>query len=316
MKPEKIIHISSGRRRDGNPGGVEKFAWYLERAIGAQLLVDQEYGGNYLPKTLFITDGGHGLNIPDASPILSVCHGTWVAVWQRWQFVPEPIDHPQPPYESTQVKMWGTPGREQSPKVEGKLNVLPVACSAGAKRELVCYHNRNDAPVLLHGIDHDEYVPRKTFNNKPVILHVASEWRKGNHLIPELQKKLPQFQFEFLNAKIGEEPSKFSRGDMFVHLSCSEGNSYACLEAMSCNLPMVVTNVGLFEEDVKSEVVGKVVPYYSTIDQIAESIVEVWESKEKYNPREWITHNATFQHFKERWEELIFNAESFGLTLS
>ena len=315
MKPERIIHISSGRRRDGNPGGVEKFAWYLERAIGAELLVDSQYQGQLLPKTLFIVDGGHGLNIPNAVPILSVCHGTWVAVWQRWQFIPEPIDHPKPPYESTQVKMWGVPGRSQYPKVEKKPNVLPVACSSGAKRELICYHGRDDSPVLLHGIDHDEYVPRKTLNEKPTIIHVATEWRKGQHLISKISEKLPQFNFQFLNAKIGEEPVKFAQGDMFIHLSCSEGNSYACLEAMSCNLPMVVTNVGLFESDVQSETVGKVIPYYSTIDQMVEAIVEVWESRIKYNPREWIIQNATFQHFKERWLNLISNAESFNLTL-
>jgi hypothetical protein len=316
MKPDQITHISVSRRRDGNSGGVEKFAWYLERAIGAKLLIDSEYRGEYIPNTLYIVDGGHGLNIPDRSPILSVCHGTWVAVWQRWQFMPEPIDHPQLPYESSQARMWGTPGREQSPAIIGKSNVLPIACSSGAKRELVCYHAREDAPVLLHGIDHDIYVPHKTHNAKPVILHVASEWRKGSHLIPQLSERLSQFQFEFLNAKIGEEPSKFSKGDMFIHMSCSEGNSYACLESMSCNLPMVVTNVGLFEGDVKDEMVGKVIPYYSTIDQMAEAIVEVWETKERFNPREWIIQHATFQHFKERWEELIFNAEDFGLTLS
>lgn len=316
MNPERIVHLSAHRRRDGNPGGVEKFGWYLERAIGAELLTSAEYRGNYLPGTLFVVDGGHGLNIPDRSPILSVCHGTWVAVWQRWQFIPEPVDHPQPPYEGSQQRMWGTPGREKSPAVTGKPNVLPVAVSTGSKRELICYHNRGDAPVLLHGIDHDVYVPRKTNNAKPVIIHVASEWRKGHHIIPRLQELLPQFKFEFLSAAIGEEPQKFARGDMYIHISCSEGNSYACLEAMSCNLPMVATNVGLFESDVKSEVIGKVVSYYSTPEQMAEAIVEVWETRTKFNPRDWIMQNATFRHFKDRWEKLIANAEMFNLQLN
>lgn len=307
MKPRKILHISAHRRKDGCRGGVEKFAWYLERAIGCDLLVDNDYHGEFFPDTLFVVDGGHGLNIPDRSPILSVCHGTWVALWARWGFTKEMEGCANASYEESQVKMWGTPERG------GKPNVLPVACASGAKRELLQYHNRSDAPILFHGIDHDLYVPRKTNNPKPVIVHVANEWRKGHHIIPKLQERLPQFQFEFLDAAIGEEPAKFARGDMFIHISCSEGNAYACLEAMSCNLPMVVTNVGLFEKDVSSEQVGKVVPFYSDVETIADAILEVWESRNTFEPRDWILQNATFNHFQERWQKLIEHAEMFGV---
>ena len=312
MKPSTIIHVSISRRRDGNPGGVEKFGWYLERAIGCRLIVDNELQ-RILPTipgdTLFITDGGHGLEIPDSYPILSVCHGSWVGLWARWGFTPEMEGNIGAPYEASQVAMWGKP---DSP---GKSNALPVACSSGAKRELIQYHLRPDAPIILHGIDHDIYVPRETSNPRPKIIHVATEWRKGHHLIPKLQSLLPQFDFEFLGARIGEEPDKFAAGDMFVHFSCSEGNSYACLEAMSCNLPMVVTNVGLFEKDVDSAIVGKVVPFYSTVEQMAEAIVEVWDTRLRFNPRDWILKNATFEKFRGRWETLISTAELFNLTL-
>jgi hypothetical protein len=310
MNPEHIVHVSLARRRDGCAGGVEKFAWYLERAIGCRLVVDHELPGllSTLPRnSLLITDGGHGLEIPDSIPILSVCHGTWVGVWARWGWTPEMEGYVNAPYEESQVAMWGNHDHP------GKPNTLPVACSSGAKRELVQYHARFDSPTLLHGIDHDVYIPRKTTNTRPKIIHVANEWRKGHHIIPELQSRLPQFDFEFLNAGIGEEPDRFIRGDMYIHISCSEGNSYACLEAMSCNLPMVVTNVGLFEKDVGGEVVGKVIPFYSTVDQMAEAIIEVWESRGKFNPRDWIIRNATFEKFKERWEKLIRTAELFGL---
>lgn len=312
MKPDKIYHLSLNRRRDGCPGGVEKFAWYLERAIGCELIIDNELPRilSTLPKnTLFITDGGHGLSIPNGFPILSVCHGSWVGLRARWGWTPEMSGHDGAPYEESQVKMWGNYDSL------GKPNTLPVACSGSAKRELIQYHNRSDAPVLLHGIDHETYTPRKNSNSRPVIIHVANEWRKGHHIIPDLEARLPEFEFRFLNAAIGEEPERFGGGDVFIHISCSEGNAYACLEAMSCNLPMVVTNVGLFEKDVLSETVGKVIPYYSTVDQIVEAVKEVYERKREFNPREWILQNATFQMFKERWEELIFNAESFGLEL-
>lgn len=312
MRPGSVYHLSAYRRRDGCRGGVEKFGWHLERAIGCQLIVDQELNGILpsIPKnTLFIVDGGHGLEIPDEFPILSVCHGTWVGVWARWGWTTEMQGYKDAPYEASQVAMWGTPEKA------GKFNVLPVAVSAGAKRELIQYHARPDAPILLHGIDHDVFTPKKNNNAKPVILHVANEWRKGDFKVKEIAERLPQFQFEFLNAAIGEEAAKFQRGDMFIHISCSEGNAYACLEAMSCNLPMVVTNVGLFESDIGSSSICRVVNYVEEIDRICEAIVEVWETRDRYNPREWIEQSATFAHFKERWLDLMQNAENYGLSL-
>jgi hypothetical protein len=312
VKPDRIIHLGPYRRRDGYAGGVDKFAWYLERAIGCDLVVDHELAGllpTLPPKTLFITDGGHGLEIPDESPILSVCHGSWVGFGARSDWSPEMEGHTGVSYEETQVKMWG------KYDCAGKPNTLPVACSGGAKRELIQYHNRPESPVILYGLDHDVYVPRKTSNSRPTIIHVANSWRKGRHAIIELQSRLPQFNFEFLNAKIGEEPEKFARGDMFVHISCAEGNAFSCLEAMSCNLPMVVTNVGLFENDVTGDTVGKVLPYYSPVREMAEAIDEVWETRKKFNPREWIIQNATFRHFQQNWTDLIENAESFGLVI-
>jgi len=312
MKPAKVYHLSANRRRDGCTGGVEKFGWLLEQAIGCDLIVDRELSGVLSKKdgnALFVVDGGHGLSIPDDTPILSVCHGSWVGLWARWGFTKEMEGHEGAPYEESQVKMWGTYSNS------GKHNVLPVACSGGAKRELVQYHNRLDAPVILHGVHHNVYIPKKTFNPKPIIIHVANEWRKGHHIIPEVAKRLPQFQFEFLSAGIGQEPERFARGDMFIHISCSEGNAYACLEAMSCDLPMVVTNVGLFESDVPSATVGKVVEFYSSVDNIVEAVLEVWENKERFHPREWIEQNATFEHFKQRWVELIEDAEDYGLIM-
>jgi glycosyltransferase involved in cell wall biosynthesis len=192
--------------------------------------------------------------------------------------------------------------------------MLPVAVSSGAKRELEFYHNRFDALIIFNGIDADQFVPRRAFSSsRPLIIHAASDWRKGIDIIPKLQSKLPHFDFQFLNANIGEEPEKFARGDMFVHISCSEGNSYACLEAMSCDLPVVVTNVGLFESDVDSSIVGRVVPYVSTVDEICHAIKEVWEERRKFHPREWILRNATFEHFKHNWQNLIANLEQYGL---
>lgn len=258
---------------------------------------------------LFVVDGGHGIDIPHYIPLISVCHGTWVALWARADWQPEHLGFDEECYEPSQLQMYGRRGQP------GRPNMLPVAVSAGAKRELVMYHNRHDAVTICNGVSTREFcpLPKHTDRARPIIIHAAADWRKGIYIIPKLQERLPHFDFQYLNAEIGEEPAKFARGDMFVHISCSEGNAYACLEAMSCNLPMVVTNVGLFESDVDSSIVGRVIPYVSTVEEICQAIEEVWETREKFNPREWILSNATFEHFRDNWHSLIENLEQLGL---
>ena len=283
---KNIIHISAARRRDGITGGVEKFAWYLEKAVGCKLLLDNEYDGQYDGNTIFIVDGDHGRNIPPEAPIISVAHGTWAGLHRRW-LTNDINDHT----ERSQISRWHLP------------NVKVVSVSSGVTYELQTLCNKEPDIEILHGIDTDLFVPKQHNNKKPVILHVAQSEGKGLHLMNEIQELLPEFEVRYLNAEIGEEHIKFAEGDIFLHASLSDGNSYACLEAMSCNLPCVVTNVGLFHNFDESQI-GRILPYTSTPKDYANAIRDLWECKD-VNTREFIERYVTFNQFKFNWEKYI-----------
>jgi glycosyltransferase involved in cell wall biosynthesis len=318
MNPEKIFCVAACCRSQGFTGGVEYFGYLLSKALGCQCITTPQIKDVILEdnssKYLFIVDGSHGELVPDHIPVVSVAHGTWVGFWARHKWEPEELSFENPPFEPSQMKMFGVSSRNIPPKP----NTLVVAVSSGVKRELKMYHGLNkDTLVLLHGVEANIFVPRRDRNTRrerPVVLYTSqhSEY-KGSHIIEKLKAWMPQFHFQSLQIQIDREHTAFQEVDMAIHLSCSEGNSFFCLEAMSCDLPMVVTNVGLFESDVDSSIVGKVLPYTSDISAFKNAIFEVWEGRQKFHPREWILQNATFEHFKSRWQSLVSNLEQFGL---
>jgi len=59
---------------------------------------------------------------------------------------------------------------------------------------------------------------------------------------------------------------------VFVNVSSSEGLPVSIMEAMSCGLPVIATDVGGTREIVKNDVNGTLLPSNPTPDQIAESI--------------------------------------------
>lgn len=283
----KIKHISASKRSDGNRGGVEKFAWYLQGAIGCEILEDDEYDGSYDGDTLFIVDGNHGANIPDDAPIISVAHGTWAGLHRRWI-----ISDIGDVTEKSQIERWKKP------------NVKVVSISPGVTYELTEFCGVEPYKCIPHGIYTDIYRPVETKNQKPVVIHVAQGNGKGLDKMEAIQNLVPEFEIRYLNAEIGEEPFKFAQGDMFLHASLSDGNSYACLEAMSCDLPSVVTNVGLFH-DFDDIDIGMVVNYNCGPETYAAALKEVWKNREKIHPREWMAKNSTYNRFKKQWEDLI-----------
>lgn len=286
----RLIHISGSRRRDGNSGGVEKFAWYLEQAVGCELLTDSEYDGSYDGNTTFIIDGDHGKNIPAEAPVVSVAHGTWAGLHRRW--LKRDIGDGT---EQSQIHRWRQP------------NVKVVSVSPGVTRELREYCAVEPSREIWHGVSTFDYKPPfyKAPNKKPVVLHAAQGEGKGLDKMEKIQELLPQFELRYLDAKIGEEPIRFAGGDMYLHASLSDGNSYAVLEAMSTDLPCVVTNVGLFEGDFDEDDVGRILPYTATAEDYADAIIDLWENREDIHPRKWVMKNARYRHFATQWREFL-----------
>lgn len=310
------------KRSEGEAGGVEKFADYLHRALtegghDCQIIAWSDYPrkervGN-IPNTdkalllsswvdaefdfdIAVSDGYWGCGIT-LHPVVPVIHGTW------HQF---------------HVNM-GNPSPWLNIEVKGQhdafnaVNAFPVACSPAAARELRQYHRRDPVATILHGVDLEMFYPRKNgnFNAPPCVLHAATNEKKGSAIMPAIARELaPAFNVFFLNAKIGEEPAAFQRGDIFLHPSKAEGNAFALLEALASGLPIVTTDVGLFA-DIPDKAVGRVLPIGATVAQWAAAVREVWgDGSVPYRDyaveaRRTAKDMADYQRFKREWIEFL-----------
>jgi glycosyltransferase involved in cell wall biosynthesis len=75
-------------------------------------------------------------------------------------------------------------------------------------------------------------------------------------------------------------PKKYQNADIFVLPSYNEGMSNALLEAMSCGLPVVVTNVGGTEELVDSS--NGFVFNAGDVDELVKILKQLHFNKEKF----------------------------------
>ena len=169
--------------------------------------------------------------------------------------------------------------------------------------------------VIRHGVDAELFHPperRSPAGKKPVIIHAASDKVKRKELIPKLAELLPEFDFQFLGVKsgrLGDEAARWRQGDLFLHLAAKEGNSYAILEAMATNLPIVATKVGIFASDDEdccshARTVSPSLPV-EDLAAVAEAVRETWENRRSYNPRQWIMENATLEKFTTDWHNYL-----------
>lgn len=321
-KPIRVVHISWLKRSDGELGGVEKFAWYLDRALDGDgfecdVISWNDYPsagkcqsvsnpdkalllGSWVEKEMrfdiAVSDGYWGAGIT-AHPVVPVVHGTWAEF---------------------SLRMGGSPSTNPEVRAQHDAfnapNSFPVACSPASERELLTHHRRQAAATILHGIDLEVFCPRKFGNNgtRPIVLQAAgTNAKKGAGIMEQLGNRLaPAFDLQFLAAGAGEEPEAFQRGEMFIHPSRHEGNAYALLEALAVALPIVTTPVGLFET-IPDEQVGRVLPVGSTIAQWCAGVRDVWGDgvapyrKYAQAARELAYDVADYWKFRQQWRSFL-----------
>ena len=327
----KVVHVSWLKRSDGERGGVEKFAHYLQRALQeaghqCQVVSWNDYPAQRASRSLnnpdkalvmgswveaevdfdvAVSDGYWGLGI-NAKPVVPVIHGTWA------QFH---LNMGASPWANAEV-------RAQHDAFNAP-NAFPVACSPAAARELELHHRRKPAATILHGVDLEVFRPRWSNeaenipeiippqSGKPLVLHAATNDKKGQLVMPAIARQLqPDFSVAFLGAEVGQEANAFRRGEIFLHPSKHEGNAYALLEALATGLPVVTTSVGLFES-VDDKAVGRVLSGSATVSQWAAAVREVWgDGSEPYTryareARSLAESIADYQKFKRNWLEFL-----------
>jgi len=313
-----IAHVAYCRRSDGHRGGVPKFGWYLERAVGARQFAWRDFPErercDHLPEhekaellgawlgasggldgaEHVVADGFWANGLHDGARVTVVCHGTWAEL---------------------NARVGGVDPRLIAAQERAFRRFPTVAVSEGAARQLREHHGVEAAVVIGNGVDTAAFRPREQGSShpasptrgegigrasrRPVIIYAGRGFGKGEDIVREAAGLLPEFEVRFLDARIGEEPAKFAAGDVFLFPSRHEGNSYALLEAMACGLPVVARPVGLLET-VRDERLGVIVDSEDA-GVWAEAVRRAWRGRDGYDPRGWVIENAGYDRFAAAW---------------
>lgn len=73
--------------------------------------------------------------------------------------------------------------------------------------------------------------------------------------------------------------------DVFINLSTIEGVPVSIMEAISCGIPVVATEVGGTAEVVKSGKSGELVPANPSVEEVSEALYKVYDNRDSYDPR-------------------------------
>ena len=286
---KRIVQINWDTREAGNLGGVCKFAWYLKQAVGGESYSKKNNPSHRLrDDVLPVVDGNLTSILPDM-PMISVVHGTWSGYADGFGMAP---------FMTGQIY-------EQNREWNRKC-VVKVAVSPNVARELEKYHGTRADAVILNCVDTELYRPWPIIRTgKPVIIYCADHPNKGCDRISRLADQMKDFEFQYLAARAGEEHIRFNAGDLYLHPSNYEGNSFACLEAMACGLPLVATRIGMFADFPKESPVGLILDRKDQDEDFIRAIRQVYENRARLHPRGWVLQNATFEIFKAKWTEFL-----------
>lgn len=297
----KICHVSNDKRSTGASGGVAKFAWYLDKAIGCDIYTKEELAKAYHTEgkryDIIIADGYHaGGMYQYGAKVISIIHGS----------IKEFAIRTDKEKDNIGPVLWQQHTWDDS-------RILKVAVSNSAKKYAEIHHKTKVDAVIYNGVDTELFksVGDMAERNN-IVIHAANDYNKdGLGKLDNIIKQSPDFDFQYLNANIGEEHIKIQRGTYVIQPSMYEGNSYFLLEAMASGLKVLGSRCGVLEDFIDS---GKNFPYGKILDYKAsakEFSDALYSMRDMYyfldNPRQWVLENASFEKFKKEWQYFINN---------
>ncbi|KNF09180.1 N-acetyl-alpha-D-glucosaminyl L-malate synthase [Gottschalkia purinilytica] len=109
-------------------------------------------------------------------------------------------------------------------------------------------------------------------------------------------------------------PSLLSASDIYISPSINEAISFSILEALSCNIPAIATNVGGVPEIFEQSNCGAMIEYGDK-EALANSILELYSNKDEYlekkkNARKLVIDKFSITNMVEKTVELYENSIS------
>jgi glycosyltransferase involved in cell wall biosynthesis len=304
-----ITHV---RREDGYAGGVPKWAHYLKRALeeaGHEVRhftwADYPEAGQLAgsPDTALgfalsawvgreahqyrwiVADGFWGAGLPDGAPAIIVAHGLWAG------------------YEAA---IGGVPSAHLAVQAAIYRRFPVVAVSQSAASDLQAYHQVRAAAVVPNGVDLDLFKPDGHARGR-LVRHACRGRAKGGDVIDRIARALDgTARVEYLDAAIGCEPTRFAAADACLHPSRYEGDSYACLEALACGVPLVYSFVGRWLGDPEDPRVGRGLAVGAPTAAWVEALEAVLGDPDApARARQYAQERADYREFARRWLKVL-----------
>lgn len=318
-----IHHISlfkwkskSGLRK----GGVERFATYLDRAVGGGVSMWEFFdlpnwadwqsehdfekakalshwlweSGAVKENDVVVFDGYWGIGLVD-KPVraISVCHGSYIGTMIQMDKYPWQGEPYLPFHAQYQEATWKDP------------NCEVVAVSPRAAQELHDLYGV-ESTVILNGVDLEVYKPMPERHQDGLVLHAATGPRKGIDIMGEIAGFLKEgLRLEFLQANepsFESEARRWSEGSLAVFPTRYEGCAYAGIECAACGVPQVHYATG--QACSYDNRVGLVVDDLNSLP-IAHHLNEMSDHLDDYNPHEWAREFADYERFAREWRNYL-----------
>jgi|Deesub1362B_J571_1020462.scaffolds.fasta_scaffold01762_7 glycosyltransferase involved in cell wall biosynthesis len=203
-----------------------------------------------------------------------------------------------------------------------------ISVSKSVKEQIKKYYGLSST-VIHNGVDLEIFKPipkeytREILNlPKEAIIGIfvgRPEYAKGFDIILKLSELNRQIDFlcitdreiEIRNKNIiirSKIPNKelykyYSASDFLIFPSRFEGCSYVPLEAMSCNLPVIVSKTGIFYE-INPPEVGAVVPTWRVADY-SNAIKKILNNRDEFNPRKIVRRDFSFKRFAKDYKNFV-----------
>lgn len=319
MTPPKVYTLAQFTRfKHGKPnsrGGAEKhFHMLAEACAKAGFPVEQlEIEDPRLTPILeeedavFLVDSWMGALPRRSRKVISSC----ISVWAETNLAA--YGNPPDDMAKAQLKYWSLP----------TTRVIAQCVLSRIHMEKWARHFGLPVSPLLEvvplGVDHELYRPAdRDFPYRledALILHAAP----GNN-----RKKRPdvfarmaaRWRVECLDADIGEEPERYRRGDVFVHVPYSEDNCYSILEAMATGMVCVFSDCCNPDKDQMVKVEDGIgflrgIPFAAyvksdaTQEEIERAVEVAWENRTYLKPRLLIQKFYNLAQWENGWLDAI-----------
>jgi len=284
LRYKNIVHYSKcSREKDKHPGGVEKFAWYLQKAIGCDIVTPEDRPDLNNKETLYIVDNHWGLDIGKDCKVICVLHGCAIE------------------------RGFNIPIGNKQKKIVSRSNTYFVANSLETANLCKQYYNSHVDEIIYLAVDENIFWPRiKNKEHNIILTSTANKHHKGYNTIKQLQSLYKnKYKLIDMNCPLNEEASLFKQADLFLLLSIHEGFAYSVLEAMCANLPIITGKHGIAYEIRNKNIITIEDAKLNNTTFINKLILDSLNNKDEVTTRDWVLNNCTFKIFSDKWNNLI-----------